>query len=554
VSLLQRPGTALVLGGGGFQGLPVLRGLQAIGWRAVVADSVPASLNRFEADSFCLMPEVRESAAFREELLRVIDQVGALAVFSTTMYDLPALAMLRPELEGMGIHAFASRLELVTLLSDKLAAMSAALEAGLPVLPLLNPDCHDFAYPLIGKPRHGWGGLGIQRVGSAADWQRSRCRLMSTEFIWQRELLDFVEWSVDFAIRADGRCSTPICRRRLRVTGGFAVVSEVLAESPVDDLARKGVAWLKSLGGCGLFNIQFIQQPDGVLWLTDINPRVGTSSVCAQAAGANLVEFLVTMKPTACAPRSGLVIRTLRERFLPCPKRRIEGVVIDLDETLISQKHWMRNKLDLALSACETKIAPDLLDRFRAAVLPLIDEGPWDRLIDIASTRAGLPSSFASMVIAEWRAAHPATVFVHPDARSFIRGLQERSVRVALLTDNPATSQRQKIERLPDDLRLDAIILTDDLLAPKPDPRGFLAAAAAIAVSPDRLLMVGDSPWRDGIGALMAGYANACIIRRPGSMTNPDPTLFEPEFREFGDRLGWIDSLYGADRMLDLSA
>lgn len=101
--------SAVLVGGGGFQGLPVLRALHALGWRVVVADSVEQSLNRFEADAFHHMPQVREMQAFRAELSALVARHAAKAVFPTTMYDLPALAVLRPEFERRGVRVFASR-------------------------------------------------------------------------------------------------------------------------------------------------------------------------------------------------------------------------------------------------------------------------------------------------------------------------------------------------------------------------------------------------------------------------------------------------------------
>lgn len=544
--------TAMVVGGGGFQGLPVLRSLHSIDWRVVIADSVPESLNRFEADAFHLMPLVKNQQAFRAELISAAKQYEVQAIFSSTMFDLPALAALRPELEGMGLAVFVSGPELVDLLSDKVRTMSAAAVVGLPVLPIVNPDQDSLSWPLIGKPRHGWGGLGIVTVAGREEWQRTRREVSPDAYLWQPLLAEFVEWSVDFAIRPDGHCSPMVCRRRLRASGGFAVISEMVHDAAVAGLARDTATWLLSVGACGLFNIQFLQGPDGTLWLNDVNPRPGTSSVCALSAGANLVEFLISGAEVS-APVPGLVVRTLKERFLPRLNGRIEGVVFDLDETLICQKSWMRAKLGCVLAKLQESLEPAVLARFRLEALRIVDEGPWSQLIDLALARAGLGADHARGVIELWRRAEPATVVVHQDAFALMRAVKARDIPVALLSDNPAASQRQKIARLPEGMTFDAVVLTDALSAPKPDARGFVEVTERLHLGPEKLLMVGDSPWRDALGALRAGYAGAVIVKRDGGMSNPLRELFEQEFPDSKGRTAWLDSLYGADRILELS-
>lgn len=545
---------AMVVGGGGFQGLPVLRSLHAIGWRAIVADSVTESLNQFEADVFHPMPEAKYNEAFRAEMLMVSQRYGVKAIFPTTMYDLPVLAELRPELESRGVHVFASSPELVTLLSDKMQTMSVSRKAGLLVLPTVDPDCHDFSYPLVGKPRQGWGGLGIVKVATSKEWLESAQKKFAASYLWQRKLAQFVEWSVDFAIGYEGDCSPMVCRRRLRTSGGFAVLSDV-AESPrVENLARRTASWLIEMGGCGLFNIQILEEPDGSLWLSDLNPRPGTSSTCTLSVGINLVEFLLTSKLVRNNSRHGIVIRTLSEHFLPKLARQINGVVFDLDETLICQKSWMQAKLEKMLIEFPEPVEPTQLICFRLEASRIIDEGPWHQLIDIALERSGLPSSLSEKLIYLWRTISPENIVIHQDALAFIRALQTRNIPIALLSDNPAASQYQKITLLPCDIHFKSIILTDTLSAPKPDPKGFLVAAESLSLSPKNLLMIGDSPWRDGVGALRAGYASALIIQRCGSMTNSLRSLFEQEYPDVADRISWIDSLFGADRILEFSA
>ena len=65
--------------------------------------------------------------------------------------------------------------------------------------------------------------------------------------------------------------------------------------------------------------------------------------------------------------------------------------------------------------------------------------------------------------------------------------------------------------------------------------------------------MVGDSPWRDTLGALRAGYAHALLVHRQEGMTNPLQNLFEKEYPHLKEKIGWTPSLYGVEDAMNLS-
>src|SRR5690606_33399171 len=219
------------------------------------------------------VPEARHFDSFCKAIESLVQHYGIEAVFTTTMYDLPILAKLRPQLEQIGVRVFVSSPALVDLLSDKSRTMSAAHSAGLPVLNMVDPNTYDFSRPLIGKPIHGWGGIGMITAADKNAWLQATLNKPTDTYIWQRKIEDFCEWSVDFAVRADGICSPMVSRRRIRTTGGFAVISQIDGSRAIEDLALKTANWLAETGGCGLFNIQFLGEADGTLWLNDINPR-----------------------------------------------------------------------------------------------------------------------------------------------------------------------------------------------------------------------------------------------------------------------------------------
>ncbi|WP_283196629.1 HAD family hydrolase [Rhizobium sp. BT04] len=538
-------GVALVVGGGGLQGLPVLRAVRAMGWKAVVADTITDNINRFEADRYFVAPPVAHLSEFSEFLRDLIASEKIDAIFPTTMFDLPALAKLRPELEILGARVFASTTELVSVLEDKLLATEAATAAHLPTLPTIDPETHDFSFPLIGKPRRGWGGRDMVHAKDRAEYLEASANGAAEGYLWQRKIGSFQEWSVDFAIGEGGAVSEITKRLRVRASGGYAVISEVIEKGGPDQLAKATAQWLARNGALGLFNVQFLEE-NGNYWLTDINPRPGTSSVSALAAGSNLVTFL--LEGRSAPSTGGYLIRTLRDTFIASGISGAKGVVFDLDETVIDQKSWMAAKLEIVIDDLSSELND--LSQFREIALQIIDEGPWDRLIDVALQRAGLPRSMSERMITAWRSAMPTGVAIHLDAQGLAEDLVRRGVPISILTDNPAASQKQKIGLLPSPWGQTHVILTDELASPKPATAGFELAASRLGMAPGDLVCIGDSPWRDAVGALRAGYRGAVIVQRAGSMHNPSKGLFNQRFPEFSSRVSWVPSLSGLGHLL----
>ena len=76
-----------------------------------------------------------------------------------------------------------------------------------------------------------------------------------------------------------------------------------------------------------------------------------------------------------------------------------------------------------------------------------------------------------------------------------IRCLQERGMRVGLLSNGGSTTQRAKLRRL--GLRLDAVVISGEVGLRKPDPRIFRLALRRLMATPDEAIMIGDDSKLD---------------------------------------------------------
>lgn len=85
-------------------------------------------------------------------------------------------------------------------------------------------------------------------------------------------------------------------------------------------------------------------------WISDLNPRVGTSLPLSLVAGHNPIAFLLNSRAASHhrVGSSGVPCGTLQEYAVPhLDLHQIRGVVFDFDDTLIDQKLWIARKLEL---------------------------------------------------------------------------------------------------------------------------------------------------------------------------------------------------------------
>jgi FMN phosphatase YigB (HAD superfamily) len=326
-------------------------------------------------------------------------------------------------------------------------------------------------------------------------------------------------------------------------------------DEPALDLVRRFAAWAAARGGRGLFNVQLLRR-GGELVLSDVNPRLGTSAVHWRGSGFNPALALCAeagLLPPASreAREPGLTrsVRRLDERIEPLRLEReapLRGLVLDLDDTLVPTKQWLRDRLFAALASV---VAPG--DRARAESLAarVIEEGPRDRLIDAAAAALGLDEAGRVLLLESYTSTWPASCACYPDVRPALDALRRRGLKLGLLTDNPPETQRRKLAASGLSACFDAAVFARETGAEKPDARAFAAVAAALGLPPASLGMAGDNPYRDLVGASEAGFARLFWVRRDGAASSFDPALagalpgaarFEPvcDLREILARLG----------------
>lgn len=141
--------------------------------------------------------------------------------------------------------------------------------------------------------------------------------------------------------------------------------------------------------------------------------------------------------------------------------------------------------------------------------------------------RTALPAELAIRIADRFTAFREDQMFVFPGAHDAIDALRARGVKLALVTNGAAETQRAKIERFALARRFDHIQIEGEHGFGKPEERAYLHAMAALGVTAANTWMVGDNlewevevPQRLGIYAI---WLDAHDVGLPaGSTIRPD--------------------------------
>lgn len=131
---------------------------------------------------------------------------------------------------------------------------------------------------------------------------------------------------------------------------------------------------------------------------------------------------------------------------------------------------------------------------------------------------------------------HIEHVACSPAVLAHLRRLRGQGVRLTVLTNGTGRQQRAKLERTGLAALLDAVVISEEVGASKPDPAIFAAALAQAPSAPDTW-MIGDHPEADIRGGAAAGLRTGWVSRgRPWPHAAP-PTLQAPTLAALLDLL-----------------
>ncbi len=220
---------------------------------------------------------------------------------------------------------------------------------------------------------------------------------------------------------------------------------------------------------------------------------------------------------------------------------RFRAICLDLDGTLLDDEASVELSVDLAVD--QLKAAYPALD---LVGLPnayrRVDSAFWDTPLGIAVMRGEV--SGADGRLARWREAlalcgcddhvvardalaayvgHRNSICIpYPDTAALLEALPA-VMRVAIITNGPKLSQREKIQAAKLDSAAHVLAISGEVGFAKPDAAIFRHALAALGVEPHESLHVGDSLTSDVAGANAARLTSVWLNRHGAKRGDGDP-------------------------------
>jgi acetyl-CoA carboxylase biotin carboxylase subunit len=294
--------------------LRILRSLRSLGVETVVIhgrdDRLTLPVRLADEGVFIARDDPLASYLDIEAVVSAAKEVGADAVHPGYGFlaENPTLA---ERLAEEDIAFIGPSPEVLRLLGDKLSARDAMVRAGLPVAkgsgkPISNEEearamADDIGYPVMIKAAAGGGGIGMQIVESADDFETAlrlcQGRALSA-FGDDRVFVEkYIEGAqhIEFQVLGDGSKAIHFGERFCSIQRRHQKIIEEgpwLSDEVREKLGAKVVAGAEAVGYKGLATFEFLRDADGEFYFLEVNPRVQVEhTVTEMIAGVDLVSL-----------------------------------------------------------------------------------------------------------------------------------------------------------------------------------------------------------------------------------------------------------------------
>ncbi len=307
--------------------LRILRSLRSLGVEAVVIhgrdDRLTLPVRLADEGVFIARDDPLASYLDIEAVVSAAKEVGADAVHPGYGFlaENPALA---ERLAEEGITFIGPSPEVLRLLGDKISARDAMVRAGLPVAQgsgksISNEEeartmAENIGYPVMLKAAAGGGGIGMQIVESADDFETAlrlcQGRALSA-FGDDRVFVEkYIEGAqhIEFQVLGDGSKAIHFGERFCSIQRRHQKIIEEgpwLSEEVREELGAKVVAGAEAVGYKGLATFEFLRDADGEFYFLEVNPRVQVEhTVTEMIAGIDLVSLGIRVAAGETLPLS----------------------------------------------------------------------------------------------------------------------------------------------------------------------------------------------------------------------------------------------------------
>lgn len=373
-------------------------------------------------------------------------------VIPTIDTDLLVLSENKKKFEAIGTKIMISKPEMIRICRDKNNTSKFFVDCGLHA-PMPVNDWREYkgGYPAFIKPKDGSSSINAFKVENVEGLEIYAGQV--EDYIVQ-SFVEGKEYTIDIFCDWDGEPISIVPRERIQVRAGEVLKTRIVMDSMMIAEAK---ALCKAFKPCGPMTVQLIRDGNGIDWFIEINPRFGGGAPLSMKAGARSAEAILKMfdgEPVEYY--TDIADYAVYSRFdqsvcITEGKSEIKGVIFDLDDTLYSEKEYVRSGYkavsDFLGGGYEEKLW-GYFDAKKPAIDELLKEIGNIKIIDD---------------ILDIYRSHKPEIHFYEGVEELLVKLHKKGIKIGLITDGRPQGQRNKIEALGLEGYVDDIIVTDEL-------------------------------------------------------------------------------------------
>ena len=183
----------------------------------------------------------------------------------------------------------------------------------------------------------------------------------------------------------------------------------------------------------------------------------------------------------------------------------IKAVIFDLDNTLMDFMKMKSMSIDAAINGM---IEAGLNLKFNSAkehIYKIYEKKGYEyqEVFDdfIFDYCGKVENKYLAAAIVSYRKIKDATMVLYPNVNSTIISLSKIGLKLGIVTDAPSREAWIRLYSMRMHHLFDVVVTFDDTNKRKPSPEPFRKASDFLEINPENILMIGDWPERDVIGA-----------------------------------------------------
>ena len=432
-----------------------------------------------------------KDANYIDNLLNICKGDGIDLIIPTIDTDLLILSENKDEFTKIGTKVMISEPDKIRICRDKNNISQFFVDCGLHA-PTPYHEWHDYdgGFPAFIKPKDGSSSINAFRADNFDELE-----------VYAEQIQDYViqpfisgrEYTIDIFCDWEGNPISIVPRERMQVRAGEVLKTRITMDHTMEEEAF----WLcDSFRPCGPMTVQLIQDNKGVNWYIEINPRFGGGAPLSMKAGARSAEAILKLLDDEnvdyCREIADGAVYSRFDQSICIEEGAgiIKGFIFDLDDTLYSEKQYVRSGFKSVSDYLGSSIENTLWDFF-AEGKPAIDEVL--KMINRDDEKALVMKLYHN---------HKPDIELYNGVGELIDTLLREGKKVGIITDGRPEGQRNKLEALGlyEKIGGDNIIITDELGGVqfrKPCDLAFRLLQTRWKLDPSQIVYVGDNLNKD---------------------------------------------------------